>query len=1064
MSKKEMLINVSEGEECRIALVEDGRLEELYLERSSSTSHVGNIYKGKVTNVEPSIQAAFVDFGIGRNGFLHISDLMPEYFGRAGRDMQERVGKKIARRDRPPIQHCLRRGDEILVQIIKEGIGTKGPTLSSYLSIPGRMLVMMPGVGQMGVSKKIEDEDERRRLRKILASLEPPKEVGFIIRTNGVGKTKAEIERDFKYLKRLWENIERKRKSSKGPTELYAEGDLVTRTVRDVYSGDVDRILVDEPRTRDKIDEFFKLLMPRTKNTVELWDKQTPLFHAFGIEEEIERMFSRHVPLPSGGSLVIDQTEAIVAIDVNSGKYRDNKDAETTAFKIDMEAADEICRQLRLRDIGGIVICDFIDLRYARHRAQLFDRLTENFKRDKAKSRHLEMNEFGIVSITRQRMRPSLKKNVFSECNHCAGSGHVKTAESVSLDVMRKLAIAAQHARVMRIEVACHADAASFILNRKRRQLTTLEADSGKQVLITTDGNLAVDDVQVTLYDDREGLVFIEELGVVPEDREDDRGGRGRRRRRGRGRDRDDRRDPMEAEIEQTRELIDETAGDEIEGESDGQGTPYRTADRQVVEAEAGERSDSRSATGDDQRDDRRDDRGGRGRSRPGRAPAAKGYDLQEPDTFARAADEEALEDEGGPAGLDESFDASQPAQSQGFEGGGGGGAREGGEEGEGGKRRRRRRRRGRGRGRGRGPGEGQPDGQAEGQPDAQDRDERDEQSRDERVPQHQAARPGEANDDELLDEPQPAELPSPEEQLARRDEESGGRRRRRRGRRGRGTGRQDQGPGRGPNQGSNRGRQQQGPARRGEANGNVAVPEPAEEDDQAWEQLDKSVNGNVRRPHEPLHPLALPEDEVERIIESTLAGDADERLDRVNDDLAAVADPAASLHDPLDDDDSDAVDDAEAQDEAPEPEPAKKPKRAKKAVKKTAKTAKRIEPEDDAEDDADVDADTDADEAPAAKPKRTAKKAAKKVVKKTAKKAVKKTAKKTSRTAKTGASEGGEGEGGEGRPEPKKARVAASAVSTGSADKHLSDDEVRESPSSNYRDDLDELPEGYFD
>jgi len=240
---KEMLINVSEGEECRIALLEDGRLEELYMERTSATSHVGNIYKGRVTNVEASIQAAFVDFGLGRNGFLHISDLMPTYFGRKGEDIVETVGKKMARRDRPPIQRCLRRGDELIVQIIKEGIGTKGPTLSSYLSIPGRYLVMMPGVGKLGVSQKIEDDAERRRLRQILDGLKPPKDVGFIIRTAGVGKSKLEIERDLKYLTRLWEQLEKKRTGGKGPAELYAEGDLVTRTVRDFFSADVERVI-----------------------------------------------------------------------------------------------------------------------------------------------------------------------------------------------------------------------------------------------------------------------------------------------------------------------------------------------------------------------------------------------------------------------------------------------------------------------------------------------------------------------------------------------------------------------------------------------------------------------------------------------------------------------------------------------------------------------------------------------------------------------------------------------------------------------------------------------------
>src|SRR5688572_16066302 len=316
---KEMLINVSEGEECRIALVENNRLEELYMERTSATSHVGNIYKGKVTNVEPSIQAAFIDFGLGRNGFLHISDLMPSYFGRRGDDITESVGRKMARRDRPPIQRCLRRGDDIIVQIIKEGIGTKGPTLSTYLSIPGKILVMMPGMGKMGVSRKIEDEPERRRLRQILDQLKPPKGVGFIIRTAGVGKTKTEIERDLKYLTRLWETLEKKRQAP-APVELYTEGDLVTRTVRDFFSAEVDRIIVDNDEVAKRVREVIKISTPRAKNRVELYEETVPLFHKFGIEREIELMYSRHVALPSGGSQVIDSTEAIVAIVEKSGE------------------------------------------------------------------------------------------------------------------------------------------------------------------------------------------------------------------------------------------------------------------------------------------------------------------------------------------------------------------------------------------------------------------------------------------------------------------------------------------------------------------------------------------------------------------------------------------------------------------------------------------------------------------------------------------------------------------------------------------------------------------------
>ncbi len=534
---KELLVNVSRGEEVRVALVEDGRLEEIYLERDNAASNVGNIYLGKVTNVEGSIQAAFIDFGYGRNGFLHVQDLHPDHFPDGGKwdKMSERVGKKIGRRDRPPIQDCLRRGDRIVVQIIKEGIGTKGPTLTSYPSIPGRFLVAMPGVGQMGVSKNIEDETERRRLRKVLDGLEPPKDVGFIIRTAGEGKAKLELERDFKYLSRVWGEIDKLRKKAKAPALLYSEGDLVTRTVRDVWSNDVDRVIVDDPETAVRVRQFFKLLMPRTKVEVQLYEGTVPLFHATGLEREIETMFSRHVPMANGGSLVIDSTEAIVAIDVNTGKFREHGDAEETAFRMDLEAADEICRQLRLRDLGGIVICDFIDLRFSRHREALFDRLTENFKRDRAKSRHLMMSEFGIVEITRQRMRPDLRKSVFEPCPWSRGTGFIKTPESLALDLMRKLRVAAADDRVMKATARLFPRAALHVLNTKRDALARLERRENLPIEIRPDESLAADQVELDLVDADDRPIIIDSIrhreeGAV------DQGGARRRRRGGRGR------------------------------------------------------------------------------------------------------------------------------------------------------------------------------------------------------------------------------------------------------------------------------------------------------------------------------------------------------------------------------------------------------------------------------------------------------------------------------------------------------------------------------------------------
>ncbi len=635
---KELLINVAEGEECRIALLDGDKLDELYMERTSSTSHVGNIYKGRVTNVEPSIQAAFIDFGLGRNGFLHISDLMPSYFGRKGDDYNESVGRKMARRDRPPIQRCLRRGDEIIVQIIKEGIGTKGPTLTTYLSIPGRILVMMPGMSKFGISRKIEDDAERKRLRGILDSLKPIDEVGFIIRTAGVGKTKTEIQRDLTYLTRLWLNIEKKRKEP-APVELYTEGDLVTRTVRDVFTSDVDRIIVDNKDVAKRIKEFFKIAMPRTKNKVDLYEDPIPLFHKYDIERELEQMYSRHVPLPSGGSLVIDSTEAIVAIDVNSGKFRDHSDAEMTAFKTDMEAADEIPRQLKLRDLGGVIICDFIDLRYDRHRRELWKKMNDNFKKDRAKTKVLPMSQFGIIELTRQRMRPSLKRSIYFDCPHCKGSGLVKTPESMSLDVMRRLAIAVHDLKVARVELSVCPDVSFYLLNKKRSQLSRLEAETKKRIIVKMDPHLGLDEMKLELFDSRDGSVYLQELGMLPGDLVNDprrrhqqptRNRRDQRDQRGRGPQPQGRQDhPRHEERESEAFDVEEVAEAHAAEDSDESGAEIEEPVEAVESDEAAEAVEPQDAgsnrgasEGDQQpggrRRRRRGRRGGRGRNRGG--------------------------------------------------------------------------------------------------------------------------------------------------------------------------------------------------------------------------------------------------------------------------------------------------------------------------------------------------------------------------------------------------------------------------------------------------------------
>ncbi len=506
MTQRQMLINYVPGEECRIALVEDGRLDELYHERASRESHIGNIYKGRVTNVEPSIQAAFVDFGLERNGFLHITDVHPMYFPGDHREETERVGHKTPHRERPPIQRCLRRGQEVLVQVIKEGIGTKGPTLTSYLSIPGRYLVMMPHMERHGVSRKVEDDDVRRQMKQILDELDPPAGFGFIVRTAGLGRTKSDLKRDLAYLQRLWRTIDSRRHKVR-VGELYTEADLITRTLRDLYSSDVDRIIIDHESAARRARDFLRIFNPRTASPVSVYQDTAPLFDRFGIEKQIESIHARQVPLPSGGSLVIDPTEALVAIDVNSGKMREHGDAETTAYKTNMEAVDEICRQLRLRDLGGVIVNDLIDMRDPRHRRAVEGRMRDNLKRDRAKTRTLPINGFGILAMTRQRMGPSLNSALYARCTACDGRGSTRNPESVVLAVMRQLALAMCREQVARIELTISPDVAFQLLNRRRQQLVEMERQHDVTVVVRVHGSAPVDEVILQAYDGRGGIV-----------------------------------------------------------------------------------------------------------------------------------------------------------------------------------------------------------------------------------------------------------------------------------------------------------------------------------------------------------------------------------------------------------------------------------------------------------------------------------------------------------------------------------------------------------------------------
>ncbi|MFP4175865.1 MAG: Rne/Rng family ribonuclease [Planctomycetota bacterium] len=481
MSKELMLINVVEEEEARVAVLEDDLLQEFYLERTGREHIVGSIYKGRVVNVEPSIEAAFVEFGYERHGFLHASDVKPS----VARDSGGKNGSNG--RGSRNIKKALRPGDEILVQVTKEGIGDKGPALTTYLSLPGRYLVLMPGMSLRGVSRRISDEDERNRLRKIIKDLNPPKNAGLIARTAGEGRDQREFERDMDYLGRLWKTIQRRAKKSDTPALIYQESDQIIRVIRDVFNENIRNIYVDNEDVFDRVKNFLREVMPHHVRKVKHYDGEEPLFHHFDVEEELREMHRRTVDLDCGGSIVLEQTEALVAIDVNSGQFKGSKDAEQGAYRINKEAAREIARQVRLRDLGGLVVIDFIDMEDHNHRKNVEKELHGNLSRDKARFRMLDMSPFCIVELTRQRRRRSLRQTTYVECPACHGTGQVKSPETHALEIIRRLRIGLHHQDVARVDVQLQPEVANYLNNTMRARLKELEEETGKDVQVHAD-------------------------------------------------------------------------------------------------------------------------------------------------------------------------------------------------------------------------------------------------------------------------------------------------------------------------------------------------------------------------------------------------------------------------------------------------------------------------------------------------------------------------------------------------------------------------------------------------
>ena len=439
-SHKEVIIN-AEALETRVAVSEEGRLEEFTIERTSEERLVGSIFKGKVRNLEDGLKAAFVDIGFEKNAFLHYWDIVPSNFD-SGVEVVERDGGR--RRDKPKItQKDIPRlyppGSDIIVQVTKGPIGTKGPRVTTNLVLPGRYLVLLPNSDQSGISRKIENHEERQRLKKILRQLTIPEGMGVIMRTVGEGQQLRYFVRDLALLLEEWNEIQEKIKSQPSATCVFMEPDLIERTVRDFLTEDVERIVVDSPKDHDRMRAMISKISRRSADKIKLYADHQPIFDRFGITRQLETTFSRQVHLKSGGYIVIDETEALVAIDVNTGRHKSGKDQESTILKVNLEAAEEITRQLRLRNMGGLIVLDFIDMKSRRDQQQVYQKMREGLRRDRAKTHILPISQLGLMEMTRQRHSESVRSAVYDDCHYCKGKGKVKSALTMSVEIQRKL-------------------------------------------------------------------------------------------------------------------------------------------------------------------------------------------------------------------------------------------------------------------------------------------------------------------------------------------------------------------------------------------------------------------------------------------------------------------------------------------------------------------------------------------------------------------------------------------------------------------------------------------------
>ena len=471
---KKMLINATQPEEIRVALVDGQRLNDLDIENRSRGSTKANVYKAKITRVEPSLEAAFVDFGADRHGFLPLKEIAHQYYRSTAPDGDGKTR----------IKDVLKEGTEVIVQVDKEERGTKGAALTTYISLAGRYMVLMPNNPKAGgISRRIEGDD-RSELRDALSQLNIPDGMGVIIRTAGVGRSPEELQWDLDYLLQLWSSISTASDENKAPVLLYQESDVIIRTIRDYLRDDVDQVLIDDKAAWQQAHDFVTMVMPKYAQRIRLYEDSIPLFNRFQVEGQIESAFQREVRLPSGGSIVIDPTEALISIDINSARATKGSDIEQTALQTNLEAADEVARQLRLRDMGGLVVIDFIDMNANKNQRAVENRIRDALEVDRARVQVGRISRFGLLEMSRQRLRPSLGEISAMVCPRCTGKGTIRDTKSLALAILRLLQEEAAKDRTGEVRAVVPVEVAAFLLNEKRSAVNDIENSSGVRVLI----------------------------------------------------------------------------------------------------------------------------------------------------------------------------------------------------------------------------------------------------------------------------------------------------------------------------------------------------------------------------------------------------------------------------------------------------------------------------------------------------------------------------------------------------------------------------------------------------